>query len=70
MHKLMLAYKEAAANGDQEKLQRMNVAVNDLAVEFARQVNNDGSQAQLEFLMSHASLREVEDILNGVMNID
>jgi len=70
MHKLMVAYKAAVDNGDLERLQRMNVAVTDLANSFARQINNDGPQAQLEFLMSHASIPEVEQILLEIMDSD
>lgn len=67
MHTLMQAYKKAVEQGEVYKLQLMNEIVHDVANQIASRINNDGPQAQLEFLMQNMAITEVEETLKAVM---
>lgn len=67
MHTLMQAYKKAVEQGDYDKLELMNEIVHDVANQIASSINNNGPQAQLEFLMENMSITEVEETLKEIM---
>lgn len=67
MHRLMISYKDAVAAGDREKARKMDTTVHALASGVAFRVNEEGPQAQLEFLMANAPMVEVESMLKRLM---